>query len=44
VLPGRRVPALRTNSVLFRDGLRVPADGGRPVPLAAAPAEVSPIG
>ena len=26
ILPGKRVPALRTNSVVFRDGLLVPAE------------------
>ncbi len=28
ILPGKRVPALRTNSVVFRDGLLVPAEQG----------------
>ena len=28
ILPGKRVPALRTNSLLFRDGLIAPVDGG----------------
>ena len=27
ILPGKRVPAVRTNSVLFRDGLIAPVDG-----------------
>jgi ATP-dependent helicase Lhr and Lhr-like helicase len=43
VLPGRRVPALRTNSLLFRDGLIVPGDEvGTSAP--AIPAEISPVG
>jgi ATP-dependent Lhr-like helicase len=28
ILPGKRVPALRTNTVVFRDGLLVPAEQG----------------
>ncbi len=44
VLPGRRVPALRTNSVLFRDGLIGPAEGGNASLVAAAPAATSPVG
>jgi ATP-dependent Lhr-like helicase len=31
VLPGSRVPAVRTNSVVYRDGLLVPEDSDVPV-------------
>ncbi len=44
VLPGRRVPALRTNSVLFRDGLIVPANEVDTSAAPAIPAEISPVG
>jgi ATP-dependent helicase Lhr and Lhr-like helicase len=44
VLAGRRVPALRTNSVLFRDGLIVPAEGAPASLDPAAPPVPSPVG
>ncbi len=44
ILPGKRVAALRTNSVLFRDGLIMPVDGGSDVAIPAAQAETSPVG
>ncbi len=44
VLAGKRVPALRTNSILFRDGLIVPATGGDGVEAPDVPAEAAPVG
>jgi ATP-dependent Lhr-like helicase len=44
VLAGRRVPALRTNSVLFRDGLIVPPEEHGRVSEPDVPAEASPVG
>jgi ATP-dependent Lhr-like helicase len=37
VLPGKRVPALRTNTVVVQDGLIMAERGGAPVPAPAAP-------
>ena len=44
VLAGRRVPGLRTNSVLLRDGLIVPADASGRVAEADVPAAAAPVG
>jgi ATP-dependent helicase Lhr and Lhr-like helicase len=44
VLAGRRVPALRTNSILFRDGLIVPSDASGRVAEAEVPASAAPVG
>ena len=44
VLPGKRVPALRTNSIVFQDGLIV-REGGSAVPTTKTePAAVSSVG
>ncbi|HTT91626.1 MAG TPA: DEAD/DEAH box helicase [Acidimicrobiales bacterium] len=44
VLPGRRVPALRTNSLLFRDGLIGPSNGGGTAPAPDELVATSPVG
>ena len=44
VLAGKRVPAVRTNSILFRDGLIVPATGGDGAEAPHVAAEAAPVG
>ena len=44
VLAGKRVPALRTSSLLFRDGLIVPASAGDRAEAPDLPAEAAPVG
>jgi ATP-dependent Lhr-like helicase len=42
IVPGKRVPALRTNSLVFRDGLIVPAEQAGPPVIEEAAARAEP--